>query len=91
MARWVLGVTMREKIRNERIRGTAKVTQVGKKMEERRLQWPGHCMRRDEEWIGTLMELQVEGVRGRGRPPRRWDDCIRDDVREGPQWRGSIR
>lgn len=29
-----------------------------------------------------MMELQVEGVRGRGRPRRRWDDCIREDLRE---------
>lgn len=85
MVTWMLGVTRRNKIRNERIRGTAKVTQVGKKMQERRLQRYGHCtsMRRDEEWVGRrMMELQVEGVRGRGKPRRRWGDCIRDDLRE---------
>lgn len=83
MIRWMLGVTRRDRIKNERIRGTAKVTQMGNKMQERRLQWYGHCKRRDEEWIGRrMMELQVEGVRGRGRPRRRWDDCIREDLRE---------
>lgn len=83
MIRWMLGVTRRDRIKNERIRGTAKVTRVGNKMQERRLQWYGHCKRRDEEWIGRrMMELQVEGVRGRGRPRRRWDDCIREDLRE---------
>ena len=71
MVRWMVGVTRRDRIRNERITGTAKVTQVGKKMQERRLQWYRHCKRRDEQWIGRrMMELQVEGVRGRGRPRR---------------------
>ena len=47
------------------MRGTAKVTQVGGKIQEVMLQWYGHCTRRDEEWIGSkMMELQVEGVRG---------------------------
>lgn len=62
------GVT-RDKIRNVSIRGTAKGMQVGRKIQGRRLQWYGHCMRRVEDWISRRMvEVQVEGVRGRGRP-----------------------
>ena len=83
MLRWMLGVTRRDRIRNERIRGTAKVTQVGRKIQERRLQWYGHCERREEEWIGRrMMVLEVGGGRGRGRPRRRWRDCVEEDLRE---------
>ena len=71
MLRWMLGVTREDRIRNERIRGTAKVSQIGKKIQERRLQWYGHCVRRDEEWIGRrMMELEVGGLRRRGGPRR---------------------
>ena len=42
MLRWMLGVTRRDKVRNSLIRGTAKITEVTKKVQERRMQWFGH-------------------------------------------------
>lgn len=56
---------------------------VSKKVQERRLQWYRHVMRREEEYVGRrVMNMEVDGTRGRGRPKRRWLDCIRDDLRE---------
>ena len=46
------GVTKLDKIRNERIRGTTKVGEITKKVEERRLKWYGHVMRREEHYVG---------------------------------------
>ncbi len=37
MLRWMCGVTRLDKIRNERIRGTTKVGEITKKIQERRL------------------------------------------------------
>ena len=48
MLRWMCGVTKLDKIRNERIRGTTKVGEITKKVQERRLKWYGHVMRREE-------------------------------------------
>ena len=83
MLRWMSGVTKVDRIRNERIRGTVKVIEISKKVQERRLQWYGHVMRRDEDYVGKrVMRMEVQGTRGRGRPRRRWQDCINDDLRE---------
>ena len=83
MLRWACGVTRKDKIRNERIRGTIKVTEISKKIQERRLQWYGHVMRREENYVGRrVMELEPEGRRGRGRPKRRWMDSVRADLAE---------
>ena len=83
MLRWMCGVTKMDKIRNERIRGTTKVVEISKKVQERRLQWYGHVMRRDETYVGRrVMEGEVQGRRRRGRPKRRWMDCVREDLRE---------
>ena len=57
MLRWMCGVTRKDKIRNEHIRGTTRVAQASKKITERRLNWYGHVMRR---WR-TRTEKSVEG------------------------------
>ena len=52
MLRWMCGVTKLDKIRNERIRGTTKVGEITKKVQERGLKWYGHVMRREEHYVG---------------------------------------
>ena len=49
MLRWMSGVTKLDRIRNERIRGTAKVGEISKKVQEGRLKWYGHVLKRAEE------------------------------------------
>ena len=77
------GVTRLEKIRNEKIRGTTQVGEISKskKGQERRMRWYGHVMRRDEEYVGKMaMGIEVQGSRRRGRPKKRWVDCVKDDL-----------
>ena len=60
MFRFAMGVTRKDKIRNEYIRGTVKVEQLGMKMREGRLRWYGHVMRRDQEYVGRkVMEMEL--------------------------------
>ena len=58
MLRLMCGVTRRDKIRNEHIRGTTRVALASKKITERRLNWYGA---RDEERWRTHTEESVEG------------------------------
>ena len=44
--RWMSGVSRLDRIRNERIRGTTKVGEISKKVQESRLKWIGHVSRR---------------------------------------------
>ena len=77
------GVTKLDKIRNERIRGTTKVGEITKKVQERRLKWYGQVMRREERYVGRrAIEMKVHGRRNRGRPKRRWLDKVDDDIKE---------
>ena len=81
MLRWMSGVTLKDKIRNEYIRGTLKVGELSGKMQERRLNWFGHILRKEDEYIGRqVMAMQIEGHRGRGRPKFRWKDRIKQDL-----------
>ena len=81
------GVTNLEKIRNERIRRTTKVGEITKKVQERRLKWYGHVMRREEHYVRTrAMKMKVQGRRKRGRPKLRWlDKKVKDDIKEKGQ------
>ena len=83
MLRWMCGVTRKDRIRNEKIRGTVKVGEISKKMQERRLNWYGHVMRRDDNYVGRrVLAMEVPGKRKRGGPKLRWKDRIKADMIE---------
>ena len=72
MLRYAMGVTRKDKIRNEHIRSTVKVERLGIKMREGRLGGMD-VMRRDQEYVGRkMMEMELPGKRKRGRPKRRF-------------------
>ena len=79
-----------------------KVGEISKKLQESRLKWYGHVLRREDEYVGKrLMGMEVQGKRRRGRPNRRWLDSIRNDLSERelsgedaqdrPRWRRLTR
>ena len=81
MLRFAMGVTRKDKIRNEHIRSTVNVKRLGMKMREGRLRWYGHVMRRDQEYVGRKMtEMELPGKRKRGRPKRRFLDLVKEDM-----------
>ena len=83
MLRFAMGVTRKDKIRNEYIRGTVKVERLGMKMREGRLRWYGHAMRRDQEYVGRkMMKMELPGKRKRERPKRRFLDVVKEDMGE---------
>jgi len=77
------GVTKMDCIRNNYIRGSLKVTEISKNVQESRLRWYGHLLRRNEDHVGRqAMEMEIEGNRPRGRPKTRWKDVVQKDMRE---------
>ena len=102
MLRFAMGVTRKDKIRNEYIRGTVKKERLGMKMKESRLRWYGHVMRRDQEYVGRrVMEMELLGKKKRGRPKRKFLDVVKEgmgeagvkekDIENRILWRNIIR
>ena len=102
MLRWMSGVTKLDRIRNEIIRGTTKVGDISKKVQESRLKWYGHVLRKEDEYVAKrVMAMEVPRKRRRGRPNRRWMDTIgndlsekelsREDTQDRAKWRRLIR
>ncbi|XP_068240226.1 uncharacterized protein [Palaemon carinicauda] len=83
MLRWISGVTREDRIRNDYIKGSTKVVEISKKVQEGWLRCYGHLMMRDEDHVGRHnMEIEVQERRRRGRPRKRWRDCVRGDLQE---------
>ena len=82
MLRFGMGMTRKDKIRNEYIRSAVKVERLGIKMREGRLRWYGHVMRRDQAYLGRkMMEMELPEKR-RGRPKRRFLNVMKEDMGE---------
>ena len=47
MVRWALSVTRKNKIKNEYVRGTAKIAELVDELRGTRLRWYGHVKRRE--------------------------------------------
>ena len=59
------------------------VQEISKKVQESRLKWYGHVLRREDEYVGKrVMGMEVPGKRRRGRPTWEWLDGIRNDLWE---------
>jgi len=51
-------------------------------MQEKRLKWYGHVVRREDEHINRrVLDMKVEGLRARDRPKMRWSDCVTEDMK----------
>ena len=63
MVRWALGVTRKDKIRNQYVRWTAKIAKLRDKLRNARQRWYGHVKRREEGYVGkTMMNLTREDM-----------------------------
>ena len=66
MLRWSQGKTRIDRIKNETIRGIAKVTPIKSVLTQRRLSWYGHVIHREETHITrSTLSMKVTGTRPR--------------------------
>ena len=73
----IRGATRRDRMRNEDIRQELKVTELREKIRECRLRWYGHVKRMEQnEFVRWAAERKEPGTRKRGRPRKRWMDCV---------------
>ena len=84
MLRWMCGVTRRDRILNEHIRGTTRMVQASKKITEKRLKWTTVRRMKEEHIVRRMLDVDIQGKRRRGRPNLRWKDaCKRDMTQAG--------
>ena len=84
--RWqrkLLGITWKDKIKNDEVRSRTGLRRVETILRERRLRWLGHVMRMDSERIPHQgMNWQLAGFKRRpGRPRKNWTDIVTKDLK----------
>ncbi|GJY77956.1 ataxia telangiectasia mutated family protein [Tanacetum coccineum] len=83
MLRWTCGKTMLDMIPNRVFRAELEVESIIHKMREERLRWFGHVKRRPQTApVRRVEALFVDGLRRRGRPKLRWEDRLKQDMKE---------
>src|SRR6218665_3108991 len=102
MLRWILGVSLRDRRRNEDLREVLGVACITDKVREARMRWYGHVMRREDGCcIKRIMNAEVYGRRSRGRQKKRWREKMQEDLKtlklkkevadDRNKWRRRIR
>lgn len=86
MERNMLGVSLRDKIRNTELRRRTKVRDIVEEVAKMKWRWAGHIARYDDNrWTRRVLEWKPrETKRNLGRPQKRWVDDIRAVA--GRQW-----
>ena len=99
MIRWICGVQVRDEVSTAELHARLSVAEVSNDLRTRRLRWYGHVQRATSH-INTVTTLRVEGRRGRGRPKKTWEECLKKDVKECMKgmdpadrdgWRAGVR
>jgi hypothetical protein len=83
MLRMICGVSLKDRIESEKVMHRTGVDDLEEHLRTKRLRWFGHVWRSEENAaIKRVLEFEVEGKRGRGRPKKRWLDGIEEDMKK---------
>ena len=81
MLRWILGISLLERLENEEIRRSVGVRKITDVIGKSRLRWYEHVARMDEEESVRRAWMEpVRGRRSRGRQRIRWRDKVGGDL-----------
>ena len=80
--RSILNVKLQDRISMDRLRRMAKINNtIDNVICKRRLTWFGHvCRLPDESLVKRALKEDFQSKRRKGRPPKRWQDLIREDT-----------
>ena len=82
MMRRMCGVTLRDRVSTDTLYDRLGVDSITGVVTRGRLRWFGHVERKpDSDWTKGCTQLEVKGVRGRGRSRKTWRQCVDDDLK----------
>ena len=80
MLRQICGLSLRDRVPSADILRRCCLEDVLLLVRKRRLGWFGHVYRSEDSPLARIGEVVAPGRRPRGRPKKRWQDCVRGDL-----------
>ena len=79
MVRWMCGIKLKDRLPSKELRERLGVDDIALVLQQNRLRWYGHVLRKEDDWVKKCVEYEVEGPRPRGRPKRTWREVVKED------------
>ena len=83
MTRWICNIKLSDNISSSSIFEKLWIADINISISQNRLRWFGHVYR-STGIINDVMNLVINGNRGRGRQKKTWADCVKEDKKK---WR----
>ena len=78
MVRWMCGVKLKDRFPSKEQRERLGIDDITLVLQQNRLRWYGHVLRKDDDWVKKCMEYELEVPRTRGRPNSTWREIVRE-------------
>jgi len=81
MVRWMCGIKLKDRFPSKELRERERlgIDDIALVLQQNRLRWYGHVLRKEDDWAKKCMEYEVEGPRPRGRPMWTWTEVVKED------------
>ena len=79
MVRWMCGIKLKDRFPSKELRERFGIDDIAFVLQQNRLQWYGHVLWKDDDWVKKCMEYEVKGSRPRERPKRTWREVVEKD------------
>jgi len=101
MIRWMCSIKLKDRFPSRQLRERLGIDDIALVLQQNKLRWYGHVMRKEDDWVKKCMEYEVEGPRPRERPKRTWREVVekdcqarklnREDAVDRSKWRKLIK
>ena len=102
MIRWICSAKLSDRLSLDELRSRLHINSIESELRWSRLRWYGHVQRMPvDKWPRKVLEYEPGGSNPKGRPRKRWSDCINADLKsqnltsnmtqDRSKWRNAIR
>jgi len=60
MVRWMCGVTLKDRLPSKELRERLSIDDIELVLQQNRLRWYGHVLRKDDDWVKKCMEYDCQ-------------------------------